>query len=129
MIQMTSATVYVNDEAIVIEANTLRFTEGKGQQTMRSGSVGGGETEPIYSKDVSQNISTISFDLPGTPENIALALTWKTKENTNTCQIAGSTSEGNLTRTQTQGALLNDYEVQVSADGVIPIVFSGNPLI
>ena len=129
MIQLTDATVLVNDEAVVIESNTLVFIEGRGEQTLRAGSVGNGVTEPIYAKDMSTRFGCIKFQMPSTPETIALALQWKDGDNTNVVQIAGSTTEGDVTRTMTQGALLNDYEVNVGAEGTIDIEFKGNALI
>ena len=128
-IQLTDASVLVNDEAIIIESNTLSFQEGRGEQTVRAGSVGNGVTEPIYAKDMSTRISVITFQMPTTPQNIDLALGWKDGDNTNTVQIAGSTPEGDTTRTMTQAALLTDYVVNVGAEGTIDIEFKGNPLI
>lgn len=129
MIQLTDAQVLVNDEVVVIESNTLAFLEGQGEQTLRAGSVGGGETEPIYANDLSTKFGCIKWQMPTTPENVALALDWKTGQNTNTVQIAGSTPEGDVTRTMTQAALLTDYEVNIGAEGTIDIEFKGNTLI
>lgn len=129
LIQLTDATVLVNNEAIAIIPNTLKYTEGFGEQTVRAMSVGGGSVEPIYSNNVEDNLSDCMFEIPTTSEGIAQAKDWKTRTNTNVVQIAGSTPQGQVTRTVTQAALTNNYEVGIGSETSIPLEFKGNAAI
>lgn len=129
MIQLTDATVLANNEAVAIIANSLKYTEGLGEQMIRAASIGGGKVEQIFSNDVETSFSSLMFEIPTTPENVALARSWKTNQNRNAFQIAGSTPEGDVTRTFTQAAVLNDYEVGIGSETSIPIEIKSNPAI
>ncbi len=129
MIQLSDATVLVNDEVIAIMPNSLKYTEGFGEQNMRAASIGGGAVEQIYSRNVETSLSKTMFELPTTPENVDLARTWKANGNKNVVQIAGSTDEGEVTRTFTQAAMIGDPEIEIASEGMIPIEFASNAAI
>ncbi len=126
MIQLTDAAVLVNNEVVGIMPNTLAYTEGLGEQSMRAVSIGEGKTEQVYARDLETAIAMVKFEIPTTPENIALARTWKANENQNVVQIAGRTAEGEVTRTFSGAALLGDYEVQIGTETSIELEFKGN---
>ena len=128
-IQLSDATVLVNDEVVAIVPNTLKFTEGFGEQTVRAASVGGGAVEQVFSKDVESALSKVMFDIHTTPDNVKLARTWKSNKNQNVVAIAGKTAEADLTRTFTQAAMVNDPEIEISSEGVINVEFSSNAAI
>lgn len=106
--------------------NSLMYTEGLGEQKVRAVSIGGGRTEQVYANDLETNFSVVKFSIPTTPENIALARSWKTNRNQNVVQIAGSTPEGDLTRTFTGAALTKNYEVNIATESDIEIEFQAN---
>jgi hypothetical protein len=128
-IQLSDATVLVNDEVVMIVPNSLKYTEGFGEQTVRAGSVGGGAVEQIFSRDVETSLSKVMFDLHTTPANVKLARNWKSSGNENVVQIAGQTAEGDTTRTFTQAAFTGDPEIEISTEGVINIEFMSNAAI
>lgn len=127
--QLANATVTINNDIIAIIPNSLKFTEGLGEQTIRAASLGGGQVEQIFSDDIESNFSSIMFDIAATTPNIAKARGWKTNKNQNVVTIQGTTPEGNLTRTFTQAAILNDYEVGLGSETNIPIEFKSNPAV
>jgi len=129
MIQLSDATVLVNDEVIAIMPNSLKYTEGFGEQNMRAASIGGGAVEQIYSRNVETSLSKTMFELPTTPENVALQREWKSNGNKNVVQIAGSTDEGEVTRTFTQAAMIGDPEIEIASEGMIAIEFASNSAI
>lgn len=125
-IQLSDAAVLVNDEVVAIVPNSLKFTEGFGEQSVRAASVGGGSVEQVYSRDLETALSKIMFDIHTTPANVKLARGWKTNANQNVVQIAGSTSEGDMTRTFTQAAMTGDPEIEIGSEGMINIEFQSN---
>lgn len=129
MIQLADATVLVNDEVVAIMPNSLKITEGLGEQSVKAASIGGGAVEQIFARDVETAIGKVMFDVPTTPETVALQRTWKVNGNQNVVQIAGSTIEGTLTRTYTQAAMIGDPEIEFSTEGVINIEFAANQAI
>lgn len=126
MIQVTDATVLVNNEAIGIVPNSLKFTEGFGERKKRTVSVGDGKTEQIYARDNETRKGRVMFELPTTIDNIALARAWAANDDRNVVQIAGQTVDGELTRTYTQAAVINDYEVEVGTETNISIEIEAN---
>lgn len=128
-IQLTDAALLVNDEAIGIIPNSLSYTEGLGEQKIRVVSIGGGATEQVFANDLETNYSMVKFEIPTTPENVALARSWKSSGNTNKISIAGKTAEGQLTRTISQAALTVDYEVPIGTEANISIEMQGNTAI
>lgn len=126
MIQLTDAALIANNEAVGIVPNSLKYTEGFGERNVRAVSVGGGKVEQVYANNVEGALGKLMFDLPSTPENIALAREWAAAGNGNVFQIAGSTPEGEVTRTFTQAAIINDYEVEIGSEANISIEVMAN---
>jgi len=128
-IQLSDAAVLVNDEVVAIVPNSLKFTEGFGEQQVRAASVGGGAVEQIFSNDVETALSKVMFDIHTTPDNVEMQKTWKANGNKNVVAIAGATDEGETTRTFTQAAMTNDPEIEIGTEGVINIEFMSNAAI
>lgn len=127
--QVTDALVTVNNDPVAIKPNSLSFTEGLGEQSIRAASAGGGQVEQVYANDIESNFSQVKFEMPATVENIARAREWKSNRNQNLVQITGRTPEGRVTRSFSQAAILNDYEVPLGTDTDIPMEFKSNPAI
>lgn len=127
--QLADALVTVNNVPVAIMPNSLVFTEGLGEQNIRAASVGGGQVEQIYSNNIESNFAMVNFSIPATVDNIAAARTWKSNRNQNVVQIQGQTPEGSVTRTFTQAAILNDYEVALGSETDVPIEFKANPAV
>ncbi len=128
-VQLADALVTVNNNPIAIIPNSLKYTEGLGEQIIRAASVGGGQVEQIYANNIETNFASVMFDMPATVDNIAQAREWKTNRNANLVQIAGSTPEGRVTRSFTQAAILNDYEVALGSETNITVEFKANQAI
>lgn len=128
-VQLSNATLTINNVVVAYAANTLTFTEGLGEQNVRAASAGGNQVDQIFSKDVETQFSTVKFDLPATVPNIAQAREWKVNEDQNLVQISGETPEGRLTRTFSRASLMNDYEVALGKDTNVSIEFRANPAV
>jgi hypothetical protein len=127
--QLSNPQVLVNNDVVAVIPNTVTFTEGLGEQTIRAASAGGAQTEQVYSDNIEMRYSTVKFELPPTVENIAKAREWKVNKNQNLIQISGRTAEGRVTRTFSQAALLSDYEVPLTNDGNITLEWRANPAV
>ena len=127
--QLADALVTVNNVPIAIMPNSLVYTEGLGEQVIRAASAGGGQVEQIYANNIESNFSMINFAIPATVDNIAAARSWKANKNQNVVEITGSTPEGQVSRTFTQAAILNDYEVALGSETDIPVEFKANPAV
>jgi hypothetical protein len=128
-VQVSDAAVQVNNNVVAIVPNSLVYDEGLGEQTIKAASAGGGQVEQIFSNNIESNFSMVRFDVYATVEMIALARQWKVAQNGNLVQIQGRTSEGNVSRSFTQAALLSNYEVALGSDTTITLEFKSNPAI
>ena len=126
MIQLTDATVVVNNEVVGTVPGSVEIDEGLGEQDMKAVSIGGGKVEQLYVEDVETKFGECKFEMYVTPEGIELARSWKVNKNRNVAQFVGSTAEGTVTRTYTQAALTENYKIPVSPDGTMEIRFKAN---
>ena len=127
MIVLTNAELVINDKTFPIVPNSLKYTEGLGEQSVKAASVGGGKTMQVYSENLEGAFSKLMFDSFSTIECIEELRSVKTNRNQNTAEISGSTPDGKrLTRSFTQAALLSDYEVPLATEAVISIELNTN---
>ncbi len=128
-VNLTGVSIIVNDNTIGVLPNTVKYTEGFGEDNIRVVSVGGGATEQVYSEDLESNFSMISFDMLPTIPNVKLARSWKTNTNQNVVILQVENADGDLTRTFKSAALTANYEVNIGNDAAITIEFRSNSAI
>lgn len=126
-IQLSDASLLINNEVVPYVPNTLAFTEGFGEQTVRAAVIGNGKVEQVYSRNAETAVGRVKFELHTTPDNVKLARQWKSRGNRNVVQIVGITDDGEeITRTFSASAVTNDYEVQIGSETTIEIEIMGN---
>jgi len=122
---LSNPTVVINNITVPVVPNSVAFTEGFGEQNIRTQSAGGGSVQQVYSNNIETNMSMFKCELYNTAENIDNIRIWKTNNSDNAISVTG---EG-LTRSFTNMALVNDYEVNLGSDTTISIEFKGNPAV
>ncbi len=127
--QLSDATVAVNNNPVEIIPNSLKFSEGLGEQKARAVSGGGGVVNQIFSNDIETNVGKVSFKVPATIDNIEAIRAWKINRNANGVTVTGSNVDGTITRTFSRAALLNDYEVELGSETDITVEFSSSPAV
>jgi len=125
-VQISDAGVVVNNVGVNIVPNSLSFDEGFGEQSVLVQSAGNGKLSTVYSNDVETSVGMVKFSMRSTVDNIALARKWKSNGNRNAVAVIAQTADGSLTRNFSGMALVSNYEVQLSADGVLDLEFRGN---
>ena len=80
--------VIINNILYPIVPNTLTYTEGFGEYTVKGSSVGAGQTETVFSENAEDKISEVKFELYPTSENIKSAREWKVLLNENLIEFA-----------------------------------------
>jgi hypothetical protein len=123
-IAISTPSVIVNNLPISIKSNSLKYTEGLGEQIMRTQSAGGGSIDVVYSDNAETKMSKVSFEMINTSENIASIRQWKTNLNQNAISIVDQQS--GFTRNFASMALTANYEVTLGADTTISVEFMGN---
>jgi len=121
--QISDPAVEINNEGIKIVPNSFKFTEGQGEQEVLTESAGNGNVDQVYADNAETKIGGFMFSMRATLANIKLAREWKTSRNTNSASVTSILPEGNLTRRFANAALVNDYEVNLTSDGVLELEF------
>ena len=60
---LSNIAVSVNNDPIAIVPNSVSYTEGFGEQTMRAASVGGASVEQVFSQDLESTFSMVKFEI------------------------------------------------------------------
>lgn len=116
---ISDASILINNIPVPIIPNSFSYTEGLGEDDMRTESAGGGSVTTVYSKNVQTALSSFKFKMANTNENLTAARAWKTNANANGV-IATDRASG-FTRTFSNAALVNQYEPTLGADGDISL--------
>jgi len=124
--QISDPGVQVNNVAVGIVPNTLEFTEGFGEQNVKVQSAGGGILQQVFENNVETNIGMVKFSLFSTIDNIEQARQWKANGNKNVVTVTAVADGKTFTRTFTNAAIVNDFPVQLQADGVIELEFKAD---
>lgn len=124
--QISDPSVVINNEPVFVMPNTTVYMEGFGEQEVRNQSAGNGVIDQVYSNNVETQIGMVKLSLASTVENINSARSWKANLNQNSITVTGVAPDGNnLTRNFAAMALTNDYEVNLTSDGVLELEFKG----
>jgi len=116
----------VNNQQIAYEADSLSWKDGFGSYSIRNAVAGAGQTEQIFSQDLSTKFGMVKFALPSTAENEANKRAWKGSLNNNVVELIGPPGSG-FTKIFTQAAIIGDPETSAATDGTIEIEFQSNP--
>ena len=125
-LQMNDITILVNNQPVAYTADSLAWKDGFGVYAVRNAVVGGGQTEKIFSKDLSSKFGMVKFSMPTTAENETLKRDWKVNDDNNVVELIGPSGSG-FTRVFSQAAILEDPESSGATDGNIEVEFNSNP--
>lgn len=124
--QLNDIAIFVNNEQVAYTPDTLEWADGFGEYNIRNAVVGGGQTEQIFSKDLSTKFGMVKFSMPSTIENEGNKRTWKTNDNNNVVELVGPPGSG-FTKIFTQAAIMEDPATSAATDGNIEMEFRSNP--
>ena len=122
--------VTLNDELLAIVGNSVSFTSGDGERSVKAAGTGGGKGVLTISENVETKISTGKFSVFTTVGNVdVIDLAIKRLSN-NVVVIAGTDPFGNsIRKTFTNAIIMNNPEFNLQADGQIDIEFSSDPVV
>lgn len=120
---LSNPIVQVNDTTIAVKPNSFKYNSGKGEKTVRAQSAGGNSVEAFLTEDAETKLAMVTFTLYTTQDNIGLVEQWQDNLEGNTLTV----SEGSFQKNFTSMYVINDPDINFSADGEIEIEFKGNP--
>jgi hypothetical protein len=121
--KIVDATLIIDNNVVGYVPNTLKFTEGFGEQSVRVQTGGGGSVQQVVADDVSMKQSSVMFEVEPTAANISLIRSIKNNQDGHVITI----STTGLTRTITGAVLTSNYEVSLGTEETIQLEFIGNP--
>jgi len=124
--QLNDIVILVNDVQIAYTSDSLSWSDGLGEYSIRNAVTGGGQTEQVFSEDLSSKFGMVKFSMPTTDENEQYKRDWKLNKNNNVVELIGA-GGSSFTKVYTQAAILNDPESNAATDGNIEIEFKSNP--
>lgn len=123
---LTNPSVVINNISIAVVPNTVAFTEGLGEQVVKTQAAGNNSVESVYFDNAETKLSMVKFSLYPTEDNIKRVREWKTNANANAITISG---ENGFNRGFANMALTTQYEVQLGTDQPFEVSFEGDPAV
>ncbi len=122
--------VTLNDELLTIVGNSVSFTTGDGERSVKAAGTGGGKGVLTISENVETKISTAKFSVFTTVGNADTIEQAVKRLNNNVLVIAGTDPFGNsLRKTFTNAVIMNNPEFNLQADGQIDVEISSDPVV
>ena len=122
--QENNLTLEINDTQVAYVPNSIKYKDGKGAVSVNVNAAGGGATTVTHSVDLENAKGMVTFELRMTQENDALVRGYFSNIGKNTIRLSNNTT--GFTKVFSGMSLTEDPERQLSADGVIELVFEGN---
>lgn len=124
---LSTPTIMIDNIAYNIIPNSFKFTEGLGEQMVRTQSSGGGQVAVVVARNVETNKSKISFSLEPTQVNIEQIKAVKASLDLHV--ITAFDNRIGFTRTFQQAVCTKDYDVALGADTPMDLEFESAPAI
>jgi hypothetical protein len=118
------ASLYINNEVVAYEPNSLMAVSGKGERTVSPQVVGNGATENVVAENVETKKGKVSFDVRSTIENKILVRRFQSNFDTNVIRLVYSDGTSSVFQ---QAVVINDPEFDLGSDGVAKIEFESLP--
>ncbi len=122
--------VTLNDELLTTVANSISFTTGDGERSVKAAGTGSGKGVMTISENVETKISTAKFSVFTTVANADIVEQAIKRLNSNVLVIAGTDNFGNsLRKTFTNAVVTNNPEFNLQQDGQIDVEFAADPAV
>ncbi len=122
--------VTLNDELLAIVGNSVSYTSGDGERSVKAAGTGGGKPVLTISENVETKFSTAKFSVFATVDNADTIEQAIKRLNNNVLVIAGTDPFGNsIRKTFTNATVMNDPEFNLQQDGQIDVEMSSDPAV
>ena len=121
---LSNPTVEVNNQVIGIVPNSVKYKNGKGDKNLRPQSAGGNSIEMIATENAETKKGMVSFELYNTQTNDDLVASWQDAVD----GVAIRLSDGSFVKPFRRMHVINDPEFALGADGMVPVLFEGDPV-
>ena len=122
--------ITLNDDLLTIVGNSVSYTTGDGERSIKAAGTGGGKAVLTISENVESKFSTAKFAVFTTVENADIVEQAIKRLNSNVLVVSGTDPFGNnLRKTFTNAVITNNPEFNLVADGQIDVEISSDPVV
>lgn len=123
---LSNLTLRINNETVKYKPNTLTFTTGQGEFSVKGVSAGAGDSDIAVSENVETFVGKVKFELYSTADNEDLFKRLKEANLStgNVVKLFGKDFSG----TMTNATVINDPEIKVGVDESFEIELHGNKI-
>lgn len=122
--RLANPLIVINNEPVAIVPNSFKFDEGEGETTIETQMIGN-KAEIVTSDSGEDKMSSFSFEMTNTEENIKLLRGLKKNAGNNVV----TASQGSFSRVFQGASIANNYEVEMSATGKASVEWKSLPAI
>lgn len=122
--------IELNDDLLAIVGNSVSYTSGEGERSVKAAGTGGGPGVLTISENVETKISTAKFSVFTTVGHIDTIEQAIKRLNNNVLVISGTDAFGDsVRRTFTNTLVTNNPEFNLQQDGQIDVEISSDPAV
>lgn len=122
--------VEVNNDLILIVPNTLNYDLGEGETNVRAASGGGNSIRSVHTQNAESKIGKVMFSVYLTADMDDRIREWKDSTGANAIKFSERLGDGTVSaRSFENMSLINSVNREATADGTVPLEFSGDPAI
>lgn len=122
---LSNPSIEINDVSISIKPNSVMFKDGKGNKTVRAASAGGDSITLVVTDDATTKISSLSFVLFNTEQNVGYKRQWQGLADGATARLV----DGGFNTVFREMHVTDDPEVALGAEGEMTVAFKGLPVV
>ena len=122
--------VELNDQLLAVVGNSVSYTTGDGERSVKAAGTGGGKSVLTISENIESKIATAKFSVFTTVDNADTVEQAMKRLNNNVLKISGTDPFGNsIRKTFTNPIVMNDPEFNLQQDGQIDVEMSSDPAV
>jgi hypothetical protein len=126
--RVSTPRVVLNNQTIFIVANSLSYTDGKGERSVTAQSAGNGVSSIVFAENAETFMSMVKFKILPTASNIDILDTARNNLSNNVIVIDFQDGSGE-TRSFTNMTITNNPEYALGQDQDIEVEFQGDPAV
>lgn len=121
---ISTPTLKWNGETLPVAANSIEYSRGDGEITVRSFSNGGRSVTTVHTRNADTMKSMLKFSLPNTARMMDVVARMKSELATNDLEL----TDNEVQIAFVGMSLTNEPPMKLSHDGTIDLEFSGDPV-
>lgn len=126
---LTEASIEIDDEAVLIQGNSIKLKEGQGTYSTMS-CLKRAKPVAVHGLDATKLFGEIKFSCPSTIPTINQIRRFKAQGPGRVVRFSGTDKGGNrIGRTLTDAVINEDYEIAIEQEGSFEVMCSGSQLV